>query len=90
MSTIRSLSSQSIDDDVLPNDLSDFQSSHLIRSNQTKRGYFYTKEGIGKRTAAAELDIDCDGDLTREMTDYQRSLSEGRLIDKYVSYQKII
>lgn len=93
MSTIRSLSSQSIDDDLLPNDLSDFQTSHLIRPNQTRRGYFYTKDGIEKRPTAVgctELDIDYDDDLTREMTDYQRSFSEGRLIDKWVNTSRVL
>lgn len=93
VSTIRSLSAQSIDDDVLPDDLSDFQSSHLIRStNQsnllaaTKRAYYYTKDGgTGKRLnhpGVMDLDTETDTDLTREMIDYQRSLSEGRLLDK--------
>lgn len=93
VSTIRSLSAQSIDDDVLPDDLSDFQSSHLIRStNQsnllaaTKRPYYYTKDGAtGKRLnhpGVMDLDTETDTDLTREMIDYQRSLSEGRLLDK--------
>lgn len=92
VSTIRSLSAQSIDDDVLPDDLSDFQSSHLIRStNQsnllaaTKRAYYYTKDGTGKRLnhpGIMDLDTETDSDLTREMIDYQRSLSEGRLLDK--------
>lgn len=103
VSTIRSLSAQSIDDDVLPDDLSDFQSSHLIRSaNQsnllaaTKRAYYYTKDGTGKRlnhpgsiggvgggvVGVMDLDTETDSDLTREMIDYQRSLSEGRLLDK--------
>lgn len=103
-STIRSLSVQSIDDDVLPDNLSDFQSSHLIRSanNQsnlltaTKRAYYYAKDGgsggsgvgggtVGKRlnhSGAMDLDVETDSDLTREMIDYQRSLSEGRLLDK--------
>lgn len=92
VSTIRSLSAQSIDDDVLPDDLSDFQSSHLIRStNQsnllaaTKRAYYYGKDGSGKRLnhpGVMDLDVETDTDLTREMLDYQRSLSEGRLLDK--------
>lgn len=94
MSTIRSLSAQSIDDDVLPDDLSDFQSSHLIRSaNQsnllaaTKRAYYYAKDGTGKQRVqqhpgVMDLDTETDSDLTREMIDYQRSLSEGRLLDK--------
>lgn len=96
ISTIRSLSEQSIDDDILPDDLSDFQSSHLIRpANQsnllaaTKRAYYYTKDGTGKRlnhSGAMDLDADTDNDMvrdmTREMIDYQRSLSEGRLLDK--------
>lgn len=96
ISTIRSLSEQSIDDDILPDDLSDFQSSHLIRpANQsnllaaTKRAYYYTKDGTGKRLnhpGAMDLDADTDNDMTRDMTremiDYQRSLSEGRLLDK--------
>lgn len=102
VSTIRSLSAQSIDDDVLPDDLSDFQSSHLIRSaNQsnllaaTKRAYYYAKDGTGKRLnhpgsiggsggggGVMDLDTETDSDLTREMIDYQRSLSEGRLLDK--------
>lgn len=29
-----------------------------------------------------DLDTETDTDLTREMIDYQRSLSEGRLLDK--------
>lgn len=29
-----------------------------------------------------DLDVETDTDLTREMIDYQRSLSEGRLLDK--------
>lgn len=92
ISTIRSLSEQSIDDDVLPDDLSDFQSSHLIRpANQsnfsvaTKRAYYYTKDGPGKRlnhSGTMDLDTETDSDMTREMIDYQRSLSEGRLLDK--------
>lgn len=92
ISTIRSLSAQSIDDDVLPDDLSDFQSSHLIRpANQsnllaaTKRAYYYTKDGTGKRlnhSGAMDLDTETDSDMAREMIDYQRSLSEGRLLDK--------
>lgn len=93
VSTIRSLSSQSIDDDLLPNDLSDFQTSQLIRTNQIKRGYFYPKSGIDKRPTAVnctELDIDYDDDLTREMSDYQRSFSEGRLIDKWVNIQSML
>lgn len=90
VSTIRSLSAQSIDDDVLPDDLSDFQSSHLIRSgNQsnllaaTKRAYYYTKDGKRlNHPGAMDIDTETDSDLTREMIDYQRSLSEGRLLDK--------
>lgn len=107
------MSAQSIDDDVLPDDLSDFQSSHLIRSANhqsnllaaTKRAYYYAKDGngvgvgvggvggggggggsiAGKRlnhSGAMDLDVETDSDLTREMIDYQRSLSEGRLLDK--------
>lgn len=108
------MSAQSIDDDVLPDDLSDFQSSHLIRSANhqsnllaaTKRAYYYAKDGngvggggsgsggsgggssagtVGKRlnhSGAMDLDVETDSDLTREMVDYQRSLSEGRLLDK--------
>lgn len=92
VSTIRSLSVQSIDDDVLPDDLSDFQSSHLIRSaNQTnllaatKRPYYYAKDETGKRLnhpGVMDLDMETESDLMREMIDYQRSLSEGRLLDK--------
>lgn len=113
-STIRSLSAQSIDDDVLPDDLSDFQSAHLIQRSAnhqsnlmaaTKRAYYYAKDGsgggigiggvgiggvgsgipIGKRanhSGAMDFDAETDTDLTREMIDYQRSLSEGRLLDK--------
>lgn len=103
------MSAQSIDDDVLPDDLSDFQASHLIRpanhqSNllaATKRAYYYAKDGngvggggggvssvggtVGKRlnhSGAMDLDVETESDLAREMIDYQRSLSEGRLLDK--------
>lgn len=89
VSTIRSLSDQSINDDVLPDDLSDFQSSHLIRSaNQSnlaavKRTY---KDATSKHLNhhhPGVMDLaESDSDLTREMIDYQRSLSEGRLLDK--------
>ncbi|XP_055317166.1 bromodomain-containing protein DDB_G0270170 isoform X2 [Sitodiplosis mosellana] len=105
VSTIRSLSAQSIDDDVLPDDLSDFQSSHLIRSaNQsnllaaTKRAYYYAKDGAGKRLihsggagggGVMDLDTETDSDLTREMIDYQRSLSEGRLLDNDFSRETL-
>ncbi|XP_031629728.1 putative uncharacterized protein DDB_G0282133 isoform X3 [Contarinia nasturtii] len=100
VSTIRSLSAQSINDDVLPDDFSDFQSSRLIRSaNQSnlttnKRTYGYAKDETENRLnhhhpGIMDLNTEIDTDLTREMIDYQRSLSEGRLLDNDFSRETL-
>lgn len=56
ISTIRSLSSQSVEDDGLLDEVSDFQTSHSVRPmnqpnlmSSNKRTIYYRKDGMSKR-----------------------------------------
>lgn len=84
-STIRSLSSQSVDDVPSGTGLANRQAfantpySHLL-SHSTMLPVVSTKYRHG--TSGADVLDAANLDPDRQMYDYQRSLSEGRLVDK--------